>query len=362
MKIGIDASRIENDNKTGTEHYAYEVITRLIYSTENEYVLYSRQPLNLELPPNSTNKVLRFPLFWTQIRLSLEMLFHAPDILFVPAHTVPLFHPKNTVAVIHGVEYKYFPGAYSFTERWKNKLGTYFSIKWARILLTPSFSTKNDLISHYRVRKDKIRVVYPGVKELGSVESTGETSTAQGPYLLYLGRVEFRKNILRIVRAFEKLKEEKKIIHRLVLAGKEGYGFERIKQYVDNSKVAKDCVMTGYVDALQKVSLLRGASVFVFPTLYEGFGFPVLEAMRWGVPVLTSRVGGTREIAGDAALLVNPRDIDEIANSLYTLITDENLRKELISKGHDNIKKFDWDKCAKEIQELLNKKLVDSKS
>lgn len=352
MLIGIDASRIEQDNKTGTEHYAYEVITRMVALGEkNEYILYSRKPLHLKFPPNVKNKILSFPLFWTHVRFSIEMIVNPPDILFIPAHTIPLFHPKNTVVVIHGLEYEIFPAAYSFLQRLKNRLGTYYSAKWARGIIVPSRNTKNDLVGLYGVSPKKINAVYPGFEGVEHEHDTAPATSA--PYLLFLGRIEHRKNIIRIIKAFEKLKKEKKIPHQLILAGKDGYGFGDIKKYISSSGYKEEIRLAGFVQDKYKNTLFTRASVFIFPTLYEGFGFPILEAMSARVPVVTSKIGSSAEIAGDAALLVDPKNIDEIANSVYKIISDVDVRKELVKKGYENIKRFGWEKCVEEIRNYL---------
>lgn len=352
MIIGIDASRIEQDNKTGTEHYAYEVITRMIaLDGKNEYVLYSRKPLNLKFSTNVKNKILPFPLFWTQVRLSVEMIVNPPDILFIPAHTIPIFHPKNTAVVIHGLEYEIFPSAYSFSQRLKNKLGTYYSAKWARSVIVPSLNTKDDLVRLYGIDPEKVNVVYPGFQEIKHEQNAART--APTPHLLFIGRIEHRKNIIRIIKAFEKLKKEKKIPHQLILAGKDGYGFGDIKKYISSSGYKEEIRLAGFVQDKYKNTLFTRASVFMFPTLYEGFGFPILEAMSASVPVVTSRTGSAAEIAGDAALLVDPKNIDEIANSVYKIISDGGVKKELIKRGRENVKRFRWEKCVEEIRNYL---------
>lgn len=352
MLIGIDASRIEQNNKTGIEYYAYEVITRMVaLDKKNEYILYSRKPLNLEFPTNAKNKVLSFPLFWTHVRLSVEMIVNPPDILFIPAHTIPLFYPKNTVTVIHGLEYEFFPAAYSFLQRLKNRLGTYYSAKWARGIIVPSRNTKNDLVGLYGVNPEKINVVYPGFKGIEHEHDTA--STTSPPHLLFLGRIEHRKNVIRIIKAFEKLKKEKKIPHQLILAGGNGYGFHEIKECINGSEYKEEIHLVSFVQDREKNILLARASVFVFPTLYEGFGFPILEAMSAGVPVVTSKAGSSVEIASDAALLVDPKIIDEIADSVYKIISDGGVREELVRKGYENVKRFRWEKCVVEIMNYL---------
>lgn len=356
MLIGIDASRIENNNKTGTENYGCEVTTRLLnMDQENNYILYSRKQLPLKLPPNAKNKILKFPLLWTQIRLSAEMIFNSPDVLFVPAHTVPVIHPQRTIAVIHGLEYEYFPETYSFFQWLKDKIGAYLSAKLAKIIITPSENTRNDLIRLYKINPEKIKVVYPGISPVDSTADEKEPEKNKIPYLLFIGRIERRKNIINIVKAFEKIKADKQLAHKLILAGKKGYGFDEIIDYIDKSRFKREINVIGYVSEREKDVLLRGASAFIFPTLYEGFGFPILEAMDRKAPVVASNKGSAPEIAGGAALLVDPDKIDNIADSIYKIITDKNLALELIKKGRENIKRFKWDKSIARIFEIITR-------
>jgi len=355
--IGIDASRIEDTHKTGTENYAYEVVTRLLkMDNKNKYVLYSRKPLCLELPPNAKNKVLRFPLLWTHVRLSIEMLFNKPDVLFVPAHTIPIFHPRRSIVIIHGLEYEYFPRVYPFKKRILNKIGTYFSSHWAKVVVTPSNATKNDVIKFYKVSPLKVKVITPGYHfSIGAKQENPARDDIffQAPYFVFVGRIEHRKNLLRVIKAFEKLKQKNRIPHRLVLVGKNGYGFESIHAMIQHSPWHDDIRVLGYVEETEKQWLIQHASIFIFPTLREGFGFPILEAMSLGTPVITSNVGSAPEVAGEGAMLVNPLRIDEIAEAMYRIVCDDELRQRLIQKGYENIKRFSWEECVREFFRLI---------
>lgn len=357
MIIGIDASRIEDTRKTGTENYAYEIVTRLLeMDNKNVYILYSRKSLQLELPSNAKNKVLRFSLLWTHIRLSLEMLFHEPDVLFVPAHTIPVLHPQRSIVIIHGLEYEYFPNAYSLKKRVVNKIGTYFSSRWAKIVITPSLSTKNDVVKFCRVNPLKVNIVMPGYNFSTSMEHKEPIHNREffdTPYFIFVGRIEYRKNLLRVIKAFEVLKQKKHIPHRLVFVGKNGYGFESIHKEIENSPYQEDIRMLGYVEETEKQWLMQHAALFIFPTLREGFGFPILEAMGLGIPVVASNVGSVPEVAGESALLVNPLSIDEIAEAMYRIVSDNDLRQTLIEKGYENVKRFTWEKCVRKIFHLI---------
>ena len=410
MKIAIDALRINVSKKTGTEHYSFEIIKNLLLidsSKKNQYILYSRKPILKLLSEFSgncfINKIISLPRLWTQIGLAWKMLKDKPDVLFIPAHTVPWIHPKKTVAVIHGLEYEYFPDAYSFFEKFHLRFTTKLALKWAKKIIVPSQSTKNDLIKFYRANPKQIEVIYHGFAEekyriekekcktekekchpelvSGSIPEFVQKKSyshfcekendrfrnkfgmTDSPYILFIGRLEKRKNLVSLIQSFEKLHESTANAYelsaninniKLVLAGKKGFGFKEIKNAVENSPYKNDIVLKDYVSEKEKKDLLKNADVFAFISLYEGFGFPILEAMKAGVPVVTSNNSSLLEIAGDAALLINPQNTEEIAEAIYKILNNNSLRKSLIEKGKENVKRFDWQNCAEKTLEVLN--------
>lgn len=359
MVIGIDASRAFLKKRTGIEEYSFQVIRHLrdVLPREHQVILYIRsgQEVNLELPKNWSLRVLSAPRLWTQVRLSLEMLLHKPDVLFIPAHTVPLIHPKRTIVTIHGLEYEFCPEGYSFLERIYMRLSIWYSCAVAQIIIAVSENTKRDLIDLYHVSESKIRVVYEGwSQESKAISETPIISKSETPFFLFIGRLEERKNIVRIIEAFESFKEATHLPHQLILVGKYGYGSERIEAKLRVSKWKKDILLPGYVGEDLKWELLQRATGFLFPTLYEGFGLPVLEAQSVGVPVITSTTSALPEVAGEGALLVDPMDQEAITAAMKRLVLDENLRTAIIEKGRMNALKFDWRKTSLALAEYLN--------
>ncbi len=376
MVIGIDASRAFLKDRTGIEEYSYQVIKNLMNKLNGQrVVLYLRENSTnyefntniltidgIELPKNWTTKVIKWPRFWTQFGLSLEMFLHPVDVLFIPAHTVPCIHPARTIVTIHGLEYEFCPEAYSFWERLYMRSTIKKSCKWASSIIAVSENTKKDLMKLYKVPADKIEVIYEGYVENNNQETRNNNQTNYKlqtinykPCILFIGRLEERKNIVGIIKSFEILKERYKIPHKLVLAGKPGFGYEKIKNEIANVNCGKDIIETGFVSAEEKNCLLNNADVFVFPTLYEGFGLPILEAQNAGVSVVASMEASIPEVAGDSALLVDPKNAEDIADAVYKILSDENLKKDLVQKGLENIQRFSWEKCGKEIAEILKK-------
>lgn len=398
MVIGIDASRVNIKNKTGTEYYSYNLIKHLLKIDKiNKYILYSSRSLKDEFKGlNFINRILYAPYLWTQLRLSAEILKAPPDLLFIPAHTIPWIHPKKTVVTIHGLEYEYCPEAYSAFERRHLRLTTRLAVKWARKIIVPSECTKRDLIKFYQANKEKVKVVYHGydqkvqsqksLRRQSSVfrsctateESFGASATKvksviqnskfkntkyriqNTKCILFIGRLEKRKNLVRLIQIFNLLKKKYNISHKLILAGKKGFGFKEIKKAIQNSSYQRDIFLKGYILEKEKTDLLKNADIFVFPSFYEGFGIPVLEAMVSGTPVVCSNVSSLPEIVGNAALLVDPLDADKAAEAVYKLLKDENLRNKMIKRGFENIKRFSWEKCARETLKVLEEAGEDS--
>jgi glycosyltransferase involved in cell wall biosynthesis len=357
MFIGIDGSRAFLPERTGIEEYSYQVIKHLRESLQEESVfLYIRpeQEVDFELPKNWQVKKLWAPRLWTQVRLSLEMLLHPVDTLFIPAHTAPLIHPRKTIVTIHGLEYEFCPEAYSFLERWYMRLSIRFSCVAASTLIAVSENTKSDLMKLYGVPESKIQVVYEGYENQLTVNNQQPTKKQEKPYLLFVGRLEERKNVNRIVEAFGILKEKYQIPHQLVLAGKQGYGYEKIRLQIADCRFKNDIQELGYISEEEKWPLLRGADVFVFPSLYEGFGIPVLEAQSVGIPVVTANTSSLPEVGGDGATYVDPLSSEAIAEGIQEVLSNEIFRGGIIEKAIRNRDRFSWKKCAIEIANILS--------
>jgi glycosyltransferase involved in cell wall biosynthesis len=374
MLIGIDASRAFLRKRTGIEEYSYQVIRHLrnAIPREDRVVLYVRKKLvfrggsvtvhtpeiGFTLPERWTVRALWAPRFWTQARLSLEMLLHPPDVLFVPAHTVPLIHPARTIVTVHGLEYEFVPQAYSFWERWYMRLSIRFSVRAARTVIAVSENTKRDLMKLYGVAQSNIRVVYEGYERHNQIprhqdQAHPKFKIPNSKYLLFLGRLEERKNVVRIIEAFAILKEKHRIPHALLLAGKPGYGYSKIRFAIQDSRFKNDIRELGYVSDEEKWALLRGADAFLFPSLYEGFGIPILETQSVGVPVVTSRVSSLPEVAGEGAAYCDSLSAESIAAATWKTLSDSAFRGDIIEEATHNVNRFRWEKCAVGVAKIL---------
>lgn len=362
-RIGIDASRALIKDRTGIEEYSFQVINYLVKNLGNhEVILYLRkdQSIGNELKSlifgkNVKIREIKFRRFWTQIGLAMDILINPVDVLFIPAHTIPWVHPKKTVVTIHGLEYEHCPESYSLYSRLVHRFFIKKSCRWAEKIIAVSKKTKKDLIELYKASAEKIGVVYNGFENTGAKAANSEFKNEAGRYLLYLGRLEKRKNVEGVVKTFEILKEKYNYKGKLILAGRPGFGYEDIKQSILNVKknVREEIVEKGFIENEEKQKLLTEADLFLFPSLAEGFGIPILEAQSAGVPVITSNYGPMDEIAGDNNILVNPKNPEEIAQLADKFIRDKNLREKVIQKGLENAGKFSWQKCGKETAEFL---------
>lgn len=358
MTIGIDTSRTTKERLTGTEYYSVEIIKALSrLDLDNQYILYAQKDPSArlgQLGDNFSTKIMPFPKFWSQIRLSLEMIKKSPDVLFVPSHTVPIIHPKNTVVTLHDLGFKHFPELYSPTELFYHNWGMNFAANHAVEIIAPSEFTKKDLIKTYGIEPSRIHVVWHGFdKDLFKPNK----NIKRKPYILFIGRLEEKKNILGMIRAYALLRKEKRITHQLVLAGAPGFGYENIVKEIESlpKNIAQDIVLTGYISQAEYIRRLQEAEIFLFTTFFEGFGMPLVEAMACETPIVASNTTSMPEIAGNAALFVDPNKPLEIAAALSKLINSEKLRSELSYRGRMRARQFSWDRAGRETLEVLKK-------
>lgn len=374
MIIGIDASRALRARRTGTERYSLEITRHLLHlpeAAEHTWRLYAdREPPADLLPertpgaaePNVCWRVLPGRRLWTHRALGSEVTRDRPDVLFVPAHVLPLVMPPSrlppSVVTVHDLGYHLFPDSHTRSQRLYLHAGTRWSVAAARAVIAVSQSTAADLRRFYGVPAERITVVYEAAPEATLVPAATHAAVQERyalrrPYALFVGTIQPRKNIARLVQAYAWLYQNSAIGWDFVLAGAPGWLSDSLLEEARSLGLADQLRFVGYVPDDDLPALLKGARFFCFPTLFEGFGLPVLEAQRYGVPVLTSNNSSLPEVAGDAALLVDPTDVDEIANAMLRLSQDEVLRQQLIEAGYANVRRFSWEKAARETLAVL---------
>lgn len=369
MIIGIDASRANVAKKTGVGWYAWHVIQELkkIMPEEIWVVLYTDKPLQgelAELPESWEERVLGWKpgRLWTQFRLSWEMLVHRPDVLWIPAHVFPIIHPKKTVMTLHDIAAVKFPESYNWFEKWYTLWSGRVALKKLWKVITISNFSKNEFKKEFG-NVEKVKAIHLGydkqyriIEDKIKNESVLKKYNITKPYLMTIGRLEKKKNTVNIIKAFDKLREEERGKGeelQLLLIGKSGFGYEEVKQAIENSSYKNDIITPGWVENEDLPYLMSAAEVFVFPSLYEGFGIPILEAQACGTPVVCSRGSSLEEIGGDACVYVDPSKVDDIATGIEKVLQDKELRVQNIQRGLERVKEFSWGKCAKETLSLL---------
>lgn len=364
MLIGIDASRALRTRRTGTERYAQQIIEHLLRlpdAAEHDWRLY----VDGELPPGFfragervTVRHLPARRAWSHRALGDEVTRHSPDVLFVPAHVLPLRRAlPPSVVTVHDVGHRRVPQGHTLAQRLYLDVTYRWQVRRAARLIAPSRSTADDLSRFYGASPERTAVVHEAVhpQNRPSRDETAAVLTRHGltqPYALYVGTLQPRKNLLRLLHA-QRLLHNRGIDWPLVLAGGRGWRSEPIVGAAQSLKAADAVRTLGYVDEAELPALLAGARLFAFPSLHEGFGLPVLEAQQIGVPVMTANNSSLPEVAGDAALFVDPLDVEAIADAMLRLSEDEALRQELIAKGHENVKRFSWERAARETLDVL---------
>jgi len=380
MIIGIDASRANLIERTGTERYSFELISRWPrLRPDLHFRLYLREaPLAdlRDLGPNVEIRVLAWlpRILWNLLRLSWEMLWHPPDVLFVPAHTSPLIHPRHTVVTIHDVGFERFPELYSHTPIGSRKnwlrvfiraatLGKYgnseldyhrFAVRWAlrtasRIITISKFSAA-EILNYFPYDARKLAVIPLGVTPR---PRSSEPSPLPNPYTMFVGRLERKKNIANLVAAYAQYRTLTPNPVDLVLIGRPGTGFDEAKKIIAARGLRDVVHQFPWQPAPAIDRFLTHARSFVFVSRYEGFGLPAIEAMAAGVPVLASTAGSLPEVCADAAILVDPERVDDIAQGLLAVNHDEPRRAELVEQGRRRAAEFSWDRCAEQTLELL---------
>jgi glycosyltransferase involved in cell wall biosynthesis len=363
MLIGIDASRTTAGRRTGTEGYAYQLIQAIIPLAEEQghqiRLYFNRPPIdNFRSTPNAENVAIPFPRLWTHIRLAWELHRRPPDVFFTPAHVIPFTYRRPCVATVHDLGYHHFPLAHTLPQVFYLRWSTRHNARRGRRVIADSEATKEDLIRFDHIDPGKIEVIYPGadpgmrpVLDRQQIAAVCEKYGISSPYLLYLGTLQPRKNLARLVEAFTASGLEE----RLVLAGQRGWMANSLLTLIQNQEPAtrKRIVTPGFIAYEDKAALISGAQALLLPSLYEGFGFPVLEGNACGTPVLCSNTSSLPEVAGDAALFVDPLDAAELAAALRQIVDDDSLRQELKQAGLKNVQRFTWQRAATDVLHTL---------
>jgi len=378
MRIGIPAHQLLQ-TKTGVEAYIHGLIESLCaYTTSHTYWLFGAPPPNLRdlrahwVPTawptgNPAVKVLweQFCLPWLAARLRL-------DLIHSPLYVIPFAARVPTVVTVHDLTVFLFPHHFRPRDRWYKRAFIPPSLRRCVSIIADSQATRRDLLRLFDVPETKVEVVYPGI-DLDFLEASANSFSEEEAeqfrhryhlahrYILYVGTLEPRKNIARLLEAFAQIGERTGRGYQLVIAGRPGWFYEGIERTISQLGLTPTVRFTGYVPDSDLPMLYRLADLFVYPSLYEGFGFPPLEAMACGTPVITSNVSSLPEVVGDAAVLVDPTNVEALSAAMMEVLRDPEQAEELKVRGQERARTFTWERAARETEEVYERagRMVD---
>ena len=375
MRLAINTLPLTG-NQAGAERYAKNIIQYLAQRNGDQtYVLilsqrnraYYHFPQKnirpLILPLDTRLKPLR--IFAEQFLLPFFLRSLKVDLFFSPCNIAPWRMPVPLVLTLFDLHWFIYPELFNPLHRTYVQRAITWSVRRAKRIITISENSKKDILNIFNLPEQKVRVIYPGLDPVFLKEASPEEVHGvkgryriQGPYLLFVGKQHKRKNILTLLKVFRQLKEGERLPHQLVLAGTPGDGSPEIEAWLASGN-HPEVIRTGFIPDQEMRPLYAGADALVYPSLYEGFGLPVLEAMACGCPVITSTVSSIPEVAGTAALLIDPDREDEMAEAILRLIRKPALAQRLREEGRVQARKFTWDRAAEETLEVFHQALPD---
>jgi glycosyltransferase involved in cell wall biosynthesis len=364
MQIGVDARPLSYD-LTGIGVYLKHLLAALQkIDDQNHYFLLSNGLIDLTLDNRKWSKIeggstrRLLSTLWMQLRVPVIAAEKGINLFWSPRHHLPLFLPSRikTVITIHDITHLLFPATMSLPNLLVERLLMGPSLRKADSVIADSNSTAQGIRAHYPVDSDKVITIYPGKPDLPDPATDAVHSPLDLPprFFLFVGTLDPRKNLLRVLNAFEQIDPQMHDVH-LVIVGGQGWKNRQFYQQLNTNQNKNRVVMTGFVSRQQLKLIYENAVCLLFPSVYEGFGFPILEAMSCGSPVITSRTASMPEVAGDAAMLVDPIDTGAIASAMLEIMTNTALRDTLITKGYQRLDNFSWEKCAQETLRVFER-------
>lgn len=401
MKIGIDVRILAKGTRTGVENYTINLLSRLLpLDKSKKYKLFYngfKKP-KLDYPwlksSNIKIKILRFPnrifdLFLRFLKFpKIDKVLKGVDVFLSPHFLLtPVSSSVKTIIVFYDLSFVRFPEFFSLPKLlWHKFVYPKYQAQKADLIVAISESTKRDLINLYGINPEKIKVIYPGIengfkpidKNNPQLSRVKEKYRLPNNFILYFGTIEPRKNILGLIKAFERIKEAKNLPLlqiqwqgfegvvkkeeeknvdfsdlKLVIAGSKGWLYKDVFKKAKESRFSKDINFIGFIDEEDKPYLYNLADVFVYPSFFEGFGLPPLDAMACGVPTIVSNNSSLPEVVGNGAITVDANNIDELGFAIRKVLENQELKDYLIKKGLSRAKKFDWEKTAQEFLNLF---------
>lgn len=360
MKVGIDALALSNP-MDGSQSFVRNLLKLLsTVDAVNDYTIFVRSP-EAVADIAVTDKMLIQTVASNQARmripfaLSRAILRSGVDVLHAQ-FAAPLVCPSQIVVTIHDILFERYPQFFHPSDLRQLRIRVPLTVRRAAAVLTGSEFSKQDIARRYAIAPDKIVVapyapdpMFRPIHDTAQLARVSAQYRTTDNYVLFVGVLKPNKNVRTLVEAYVRLRRANRIDHKLVLVGSEDALQSDVRSLVKDAGCSNDLVFTGHIPASDLVALYNSATVFVQPSIFEGFGLPSLEAMACGTPVITSNTSAIPEVVDDAALLVNPLDVDELANALEVVLHDENLRSRLSVKGLARAGMFSWETTARTI-------------
>lgn len=399
MRIGVDIRVLMDKNYSGISEYTANLLAEIKKQSEalkerelenkleaslinkpDEYKLFYNSYHNIEdrlgawrsdnfsiISTRLPNKIFNYLLEKIFSYPKLDKVLGGVDLFWSPHFNFSSFSKNKDfkkIITVHDLSFLRYPEFFSWRKNfWHKALNVKKIIREADLIITVSLNTKNDIVELLNINPEKIKVIYSGnnlvKREITALEKEESLKrfNLSGPFILYLGNIEPRKNIKGLIESYNNLRKKNPNLAdlKLVLAGGKGWKSKEIFKSYKKSKYKKDIYFLGYISKSDKEILYASAKVFVYPSYYEGFGFPVLEAMAYGCPVICSNVSSLPEIVADAAITINPYNNEEIETALELFLSDEKLRELFIAKGYEREKLFTWKNTAEKYIEEFKK-------
>ena len=373
MKIWIDGYEANVPQRLGSSQVAFELLRSLEkIDRENDYTILLPAPPLGDLPKTRVGwkyKILKPKRLWTRITLPLALYTarQKPDIFFSPTHYIPRFAPTKIkkVVTVFDLSFLHFPEMFIKKDLWQLKNWTKFSVMNADRIITISRFSQDDIVKQYGLAREKITVAYPGYdSEKFKIQNSKlkilkirKKYNIGDSYIIYIGTIQPRKNLERFIEAFSLVAEGGKlelvIVGKTSGEGKQGWMYEDILKAPKELGIEDRVKFLGFVSTDDLSALLQGARAYIQPSLWEGFGIPVLEAMASGTPVIVSNTSSLPEVVGKAGLLIDPYSLDQIEQAIRTIVFDKKLQQKYSKEGIIQAKKFSWDKMAKEVLKVF---------
>lgn len=369
MRIALDC-RTLTAPKTGDRTYALNLSRALAeLDGPEELFYYTWEPTTLTESANPRVRSVLLPAWprwtWTPVAFPRDLARRKMDLAHVQ-YLVPPAAPCPVVTTIHDVAFRRYPRLFPLKHRVLLNALIPLAVRQAAAILTGSEATRQDLIELFGVEPERVTVtpyaadpIYRPLEQRHAQRLVRERLGLPAPYLLSVGVLQPRKNLPRLVRAYNRIAAH--IPHRLVLVGKEGWAPDELREAVAETPLGKEVIFTGYVADADLPVLYAGADLFVYPSLYEGFGLPPLEAMACGTPVITSNLSSLPEVVGDAGVLLDPRDEAGLAREILALLEDPARRQKLATEGLERARLFSWRRCA-EITRTVYQRVISTEA